>query len=467
VAASDARLPVAFGPEQNVLWRAATPAGDSSPCVAAGRVFLTGFAGEGEDATLLVLCFDRASGAELWRKTLAVPQFEQTYSHGPATPTPACDGERVFAAFGSFGLVAYDLEGQELWRKPLPLAKNTFGTASSPLLAGGRLIFVRDEDQGSFLEAFDPASGASLWRVDRTGFGSGWSTPGVWRRGDALELLVYGVGFLTAYDLASGKVRWSVPGLSDEPIVTPAFGAGLVFATSYNMKTNPEVIGLPQFAALVAELDRDGNGTLDRAEVEPNKSVLSRFDADGEGDHPLRMFFRMMDADRSGQVTAKEYERLIAWVDGFSHRNGLLAIRPGDGETPAEVVWTHERGVPECPSPLFQGARVYMVANGGLVTCVDAQSGAVRFEGRLDAGGPYYASPVAGDGKLYSASARGVVSVLELGDELVVLARNDLGERITATPGLSEGVVFVRTAGGVYAFGEEPGGAAPVGTGPK
>jgi outer membrane protein assembly factor BamB len=181
VADGEAHLPVAFGPEQNVLWRAPTPAGDSSPCVAAGRVFLTGFAGEGEDATLMTLCFDRASGAELWRRTLSVPQFERTYAHGPATPTPACDGERVFAAFGSFGLVAYDLDGQELWRKPLPVAQNTFGTASSPLVAGGRLIFVRDEDEGSFLEAVDPANGTRLWRVDRTGFGSGWSTPGVWQ----------------------------------------------------------------------------------------------------------------------------------------------------------------------------------------------------------------------------------------------------------------------------------------------
>ncbi len=66
----------------------------------------------------------------------------------------------------------------------------------------------------------------------------------------------------------------------------------------------------------------------------------------------------------------------------------------------------------------------------------------------------YYASPVAGDGKVYVASDGGVVTVLKDGDKPEVLARNDLGESIKATPALADGKMYVRTAGHLYAFGE-------------
>ena len=85
---------------------------------------------------------------------------------------------------------------------------------------------------------------------------------------------------------------------------------------------------------------------------------------------------------------------------------------------------------------------------------MEAATGALRFFERLDAGGPYYASPVAGDGKVYAASARGVVTVFAAGDAFEVLSRNDLGERIMATPALVDGTVYVRTERKLYAFGD-------------
>ena len=143
---------------------------------------------------------------------------------------------------------------------------------------------------------------------------------------------------------------------------------------------------------------------------------------------------------------------MYAFLDQFKFANGLLAIRPGDGERETEVVWQHSRGVPECPSPLYYRGRVYMIKNGGIVSCLDAQTGALLFQERLDAGGPYYASPVAGDGKIYAASARGVVTVLEAGAALEVLSSNDLEERTLATPALVDGAVYVRTDSRLLAF---------------
>jgi outer membrane protein assembly factor BamB len=130
-------------------------------------------------------------------------------------------------------------------------------------------------------------------------------------------------------------------------------------------------------------------------------------------------------------------------------------VRPGSREKGAELVWNNRSAVPEVPSPLYYKGRVYTIMDGGIALCLDAATGEQKYKERIGASGPYYASPVVGDGKIYVASARGVVSVYETGDTLKVLARNDLGERIMATPALVDGKVYVRTKGHLYAFGND------------
>jgi len=455
--ASGVRLPDALYPEKNLLWSADLPPGHSSPCLTDERVFVTGASGK----ELATLCLERASGKVLWTRALAVETLENAREgNGPASPTPATDGEHVIAYFGSFGLVGYDLAGKELWRRALPIPKNTFGTAASPVVVGGKLIFLADAEEGSCLEAIEPKSGKTLWRHERKRFKSGWSTPGVWTRAGEEELLVLGVGWLTAHDLADGSERWSYPGLTDEPITTPIAGEGLVFATSYNLRTNSEAMLLWDWEKVLVEHDHDGDGMLDRKELFENKSVLSRPDADGEGDHPLSIFQGFLDVDKDGRITAKEYEKLEGWVNSWEHLNGIVALRPPAGEHGTELAWHYPRGVPECPSPLYLDGRVYMVMNGGTVTCLDAKTGTLVFQERLPARGPYYASLVGGDGKLYAASARGEVTVFAAADTLRVLSSADLGERLMATPALSDGVVYVRTETRLRAFGGALTGSA-------
>jgi outer membrane protein assembly factor BamB len=94
-----------------------------------------------------------------------------------------------------------------------------------------------------------------------------------------------------------------------------------------------------------------------------------------------------------------------------------------------------------------------MVMNGGTVTCLEAKTGKLVFQERLSARGPYYASLVAGDGKLYAASARGEVTVFAAADALRVLSSVDLAERLMATPALADGTVYVRTETKLRAFG--------------
>jgi hypothetical protein len=214
------------------------------------------------------------------------------------------------------------------------------------------LILSRDTVKQSHLEAMDPKTSKTLWKVDRSGFESGWSTPVVRSNGTIQELLVFGNWWLTAYDLADAKKLWSVPGLSDEPIVTPVMGGRLVYVSSYNMNSNTEVLGLPEWQVLLEECDANGDGLLSTQEASKNKSILSRADADGEGDHALMLFVQFLDKDRNANLNAEEYGGIFAWLGAFEHLKALLAIDPGGPDQPAKIAWQHGKGVPECPSRL-------------------------------------------------------------------------------------------------------------------
>jgi outer membrane protein assembly factor BamB len=106
---------------------------------------------------------------------------------------------------------------------------------------------------------------------------------------------------------------------------------------------------------------------------------------------------------------------------------------------------------------LYRGI-VYMINDGGILTTLDARTGAALKQGRLrEAIDRYYASPVAGDGKVYLASRTGLVSVLRAGPEQEVLSVTDLDDEIAATPALADGRVYLRTRGALYCFGSAAG----------
>jgi outer membrane protein assembly factor BamB len=451
VAAGNKALPVTFDENTNFIWKTVIGHGHSSPCIWGDRIFLTAM----DNNELETICINRTTGKILWRKTAWYEFIERVHKvNSPASPTPTTDGERVYVYFGSSGLLCYDFDGKEVWTRVMRTPPNMYGTASSLILAGGKLIFLDDNQQESSLEAIHPANGEMVWKVKREGFKASWSTPMLWNNNGVDELVIYGVWWLKAYDLRDGSERWSLPGLTDEPCVTPVTGGGLVYLTSYNMKNNPEVIGLPEWKDLIKDYDKDGDGELTHEETLPNKSILSRFDADGEGDHPLWGFHRWLDADKNGKINEKEWGRMHQFLDSFQQENALLAVKPGaeSGEE-TKVVWRHEKGVPECPSLLYYRDRIYMVKNGGIISCLDAETGELKYQESLGSGGPYYASLVVSDGKIYASSRRGVVTVFEAGDALNVLARNDLKERIMATPAVVDGKLYVRTDKSIMAFG--------------
>ena len=76
-------------------------------------------------------------------------------TRSPAAATPACDGERVYVFFGSYGLLCYDLAGQKLWERPMGPFRDEYGAGSSPILVDGKIILQEDHDLDSFLAALE------------------------------------------------------------------------------------------------------------------------------------------------------------------------------------------------------------------------------------------------------------------------------------------------------------------------
>jgi outer membrane protein assembly factor BamB len=448
---SGIQFPERLDVEKTLRWKAPASKGHSSPIVVGESIILTGHAGD----QLITQCFQLHDGSLRWQRELTVTKLEKSYHHGPATPTAVSDGQRIYCVFGSLGVIAYDLAGTELWRKQMEPANNLYGTAASPILVGNRLlVFLSDQTEAKLL-ALDKATGHEIWNRNADGPASSWATPAVWPQDNPQLILIYEPYHLRAISLDDGKELWSIPGLADEPIAIPQVVGNLVIVTSYNMRTNQEVIGLPTFAEALKECDSNGDGKINPEESKKNKSVLSRPDADGEGDHPLHSFFRMLDENRDLQIEAAEWPRLQNWVDSFNHANGFIGLRMVNARSAPEMIWRAETGVPECPTSLTVRDGLFAVRNGGVVTFLNLADGKTLFRKRVAPGGPYYASPILADGKIFLASARGEVSVLSAEIPFKVLSKADLGEPIWATPALSRQVPKLNSASGSSAAQNE------------
>ena len=133
----------------------------------------------------------------------------------------------------------------------------------------------------------------------------------------------------------------------------------------------------------------------------------------------------------------------------------LVAVKPGGkgNVTDSHVEWEFNKGIPEVPSPILHDHRVYMVSNGGVLTCVDAGKGEMLYRTRLGGLGQYVASPVVAGNNLILTSEEGLISVIQTGDEFKALGQFELGESIQVTPALGKETFYVRGKENLWAFG--------------
>jgi outer membrane protein assembly factor BamB len=435
---AEAPLPAEFGPEQNAIWKTPLPPGHSSPVVSRDRVYVTALDRE----ELVTLALDRDSGRIVWRRavTRRYTLHVDKRNH-PASPTPAADGENVYVFFQDFGLISYDRHGRERWHVPLGPFNNAYGMASSPIVADDLVVLVCDQSTDSFMIAVDKDTGRLRWRVGRPEARTGHSTPIVYRLPNAsAQLLVPGSFYLTAYSLATGERVWWVKGLAFEMKATPVIHDGLVFihGTSRGEFKDGYEGKIPSFADLSAAHDTDRDG---------------RFAPEEIPDPLAKRWIKLMDLDADGYLGQDEWAYYQA---ARSSEGGLWAFRLGGrGDiTEASTVWHYDRAVPQLPSPVLYRGVLYLVNDGGIMTALDPMTGKplaqTRLRGAVDA---YYASPVAGDGKILVVSESGKVAVVKADGTLSVLVINDLDDLCYATPAIAGGRLYIRTRTMLYSFG--------------
>ena len=414
IAPDDKPVPVEWSATKNLKWKTALPGpGSSSPIVVGDRIFVTcwsGYATDGQQGTgdinaLMrhLICVDRSTGKILWDKSVPAKQPEERYGgmfaqNGYASHTPVSDGKSVFAFFGKSGVHAFDLEGKALWQADVGDwdDRRGWGSASSPILHGDVLV-VPALVESQALYGFDKNSGKQLWKAPSEGFAGTWGTPVVAEVDGRADLAIAVPREVWGFNADTGKLRWYATGLQSDSVCNSVVTDGsTVFAIS----------------------ERGGGSVAIKAGGKGDVSAT----------HTL-----WTGANGSRIATPILWDDRLYWISG-----SIATCR--DAKTGAEVYSERIEGSTAAPS------------GGG---------GGQGFGGgggrRGGGGGGDYASPVVANGHLYHVGRRGEVLVIKLGPKFELISRNTIEEDTSdhsATPAISNGQLFLRSAKTLYCVGE-------------
>jgi hypothetical protein len=252
VAADHPSLPDQWGPAQNIVWKIDVPGRSwSSPVNTLETESLlpvASYVSRSNGGTMTFMDVSKPSAPHRWvlydvdLKTgrirwervahTGVPAKSRHLKNSYAAETPVTDGERVYAYFGDVGLFAYDMDGTLLWSRPIDALEmqTGFGHAASPVVDDSRVYIVNDNEEQSFIAAYDKRTGVQVWRVDRKE-ASNWTTPLVWKNDLRTEIITAATGGVRSYDV-NGRLLWQFTGMSTFAVPSPLASGGLLYVMS-------------------------------------------------------------------------------------------------------------------------------------------------------------------------------------------------------------------------------------------
>jgi outer membrane protein assembly factor BamB len=338
---------------------------------------------------------------------------------------------------------------------------------SNPVIAGGRVYVTASSghEQGRLhVLSFDAATGKKLWERQFWATGGTSSHPKTCMAAptpatDGKHVYaLFATGDLVCLD-GDGNLAWYRSLVGDYPTITNQVG----------MAASPvlwkDLVFVP--------MENEGDSFLGALDVVTGKNRWKAAQSRGinwttplvvaEGDGALVLF-------QSGQQLAA-YDAATG-SQRWSHKSGglstipspavgsgmilvpggdLLALRPASNGATPEVLWKNAKLRPGgFSTPLYYQDRVYSVGGIGL-NCASASDGKLLWQER--AKGPFSASPVAGDGKIYLVNEEGTTTVFQAGNEAKLLATNSLNDTILATPAIADGALYLRSDGHLYCIG--------------
>jgi len=456
IANENAKPPVKFE-DKNLEWKTDLPLGFSSPVVWDNKIFLTGSIEDKKE--LLTICLNRKDGKILWQKSVFPDTLERyTSISNPATNTVVTDGERVIAYFASCGLICYNMEGKEQWKYPKRSTKYQNNNGTSPVIKGDKLIHLDDEGSDRYLLALDKKTGQVIWKTpyllvpfpDQ----GGQTTPCVYND----IIVVHRVGEIAGYSVNDGSNIWNYQILTEAGGSPVMAGNKVVVGCWHNWGEDEELLKLPDYDDLIQKSDSNKNGRISISELPDNIMLFQRTEIKEISGTiaPLKEFFWMFDNNADKEFDREEWAGIIAMKEFYEKPPRLIAINSeSKGQlSDSALLWTVTKHIPDIPSPIFYNNRVYMIANGGFITCINPDAGNIVYQVRVENPGAYFATPVAANGLLYLFGYNGKLTIIKAGDELKIVAQHDFKDNIAATPAIIGNSIYIRTKKGLLAYSD-------------
>ena len=404
--------PTEWSPEK-LKWKAEIPGpGSSCPIVVGENVFVTCWTGygtdeaKGADQNALrrhLICFDRETGQQKWLKTVEPVLPEDQYrgmfaEHGYASHTPVSDGGHVFAFFGKSGVVAFDMNGNQLWQTSVgtELGARDWGSASSPILYKD-LVIVPATAESKSIVALEKATGKEVWKAEAAEFNSTWGSPLLVLAEDRTDVVLAIPGEMRGLNADTGKLVWYSEAV-------PA-------------------------ASMCSSAVVDQNGVIYAMESGPSGGGGVAIRAGGSKD--VTKSHTVWSGDQSNQIASP----VVFEGKLYSVSNKIVTCL--DAATGKLI---------------YEKRLNSKVATGSS----EGRSGGGRRRGRGRRGGRDYGSPILADGKIYFTSRAGETFVIQTGEKFKQLAANRVtmdAEDFSSTPAISGGNLFIRSSKNLYCVG--------------
>ena len=386
-------LPTKWSKQEGIAWRLPLPGpAGATPAVWDDRIYLT--SAEGSD--LVVMCVG-TDGKPIWKQTLASGNKDVRSDEGnSASPSPVTDGKHVWAMMTTGDLACYTHDGQEVWKTNLQDRYGEFhiqfGMTSSPLLDGGRLYLqlIHGEMRGTKQEAK-----------------------------------------VVCLDAATGSEVWAVERHSDG-----------TFENKHSY-ASPVLYRDAEQAFLLTH----GNDYIVAHDLKDGREIWRCGDLNPKGNYEPTLRFVASPLAVPGYI-----------VVPTAKNRGVVCLKPGGEGDITDVAkfahWKRDNNTPDVPSPLLVDGLVYLCRENGNMMCLDANTGKEHYKDEPTTRDRHRASPVYADGHIYTTARKGVVTVLKPGPKFEIVAQNDLGESISASPVISNGRIYIRTFDALYAIGK-------------
>lgn len=349
---------------EGILWKTPIPLpGVSSPIVWQDRIFVTGATQDRRE----VCCVAAADGNILWNREVGrdVPDtanLKVSHDTGFAAPTPATDGDRVYAMFARGDLAAFDFDGNELWCVHPGTPVNTYGHAASLTTYQDLVIVQLDQgvshDDKSRLTAVQGATGETVWEVDRA-VPASWCTPIVVQHAGEAQIITSSDPWVIAYAAEDGREIWRAGCLSGEVGSSPVYDNGIVYVASDN--------------AAVAAIEAGGQGDVTESHIRWMAS------------------YAMPDIC-SPLVT----DRYLLLASSYGTLAGYERERGGE-----EPLWEVELDGICMASPSLVGDHVYLISDDGKGSVLRPHDTGCEKVAGNDLGERCFASPAFQPGRLY------------------------------------------------------------------